>query len=85
MKYDLTNKLDDSEDGDVNIKGINNYEMSERHLQTSIGLLGKKKITLKVMKKLVATVLTVKVALTEIDYASCNSIFGVGLQFLKNR
>lgn len=59
--------------------------MSERQLQTSIGLLEKKKITLKVMKKLVATVLTVKVALTEIDYALCNSIFGVGLPFLKNR
>lgn len=85
LKYDLTNKLDDSEDGDVNIKDIDNYEMSERHLQTSIGLLGKKKMTLKVMKKLVATVLTAKVAPTDIDYALFNSIFGVGLPFLKNR
>lgn len=84
LKYDLTNKLDDSEDGDVNIKDIDNYEMSEHHLQTSIGLLGKKKMTLKVMKKLVATVLTAKVAPTDIDYALFNSIFGVGLPFLKN-
>ena len=85
LKYDLTNKLDDSEDGDVNIKDIDNYEMSEHYLQTSIGLLGKKKMTLKVMKKLVATVLTAKVAPTDIDYALFNSIFGVGLPFLKNR
>ena len=29
MKCDLTNKLDHSEDGDVNIKGIDNCKMSE--------------------------------------------------------